>query len=341
MPNQKPRILLIYTGGTIGMIREMNTGALVPFQFDNLLESIPELVHIQADISSLSFPEPIDSSNMNPEVWIQLAEILEVNYHNYDGFVVLHGSDTMAYTASALSFMLNHLAKPVIFTGSQLPIGIIRTDGKENLITAIEIAAARIDGQPVVPEVAIYFEYKLYRGNRTYKDNAAHFEAFRSPNYPVLANAGIEIDFNFDKIRNKSDGEFQVKKVLSNRVALIKLFPGIGKEFLSCVIHNPAIDILIFESYGAGNMPTDKNFTNLIAKASEQGKILLNITQCHKGTVTHGLYETSNHLDNLGVISGRDLTAEAAITKAMYLLGNHHKDEVKALLKQSLAGEMS
>ena len=339
---KKPNILLIYTGGTIGMIRQIETGSLQPFKFDNLLENIPELKHINAEISTHSFENPIDSSNMAPEIWTELALLIEKNYNQFDGFVVLHGSDTMAYSASALSFMLENLAKPVVFTGSQLPIGIIRTDGKENLITAIEIAAATTNLKPTVPEVCIYFEYKLYRANRTLKDNSEHFKAFRSPNYPVLANAGIEIEYNFNAIKNQPENlPFKVNSRLSKEVAIIKLFPGISEAFMQCVLFNPGIKLIVIESFGAGNMPTYSWFVDLLKKAIKSGKIILNITQCLTGTVTHGLYETSSHLESIGVISGKDLTAEAAITKAMFLLANFEHQEVVKRLNQNLVGEIT
>ncbi|MGY6561110.1 MAG: asparaginase [Luteibaculaceae bacterium] len=337
----RPNILLIYTGGTIGMIRQVETGILVPFAFDSLLDNIPELKHIAADIETIAFKEPIDSSNMSPQVWVKIAEIIEQNYNTYDGFVVLHGSDTMAYTASALSFMLNNLSKPVVLTGSQLPIGIIRTDGKENLITAIEIAAQRENNAPIITEVAVYFEYKLYRGNRTYKDNSEHFEAFRSPNYPVLAKAGINIEYNYNYILKPTAEPFFVQKQLSNRVAIIKLFPGISERFIESLLDNAEIDVFIFESFGAGNMPTQDSFIQVLAQAIKRGKYIVNITQCHKGSVNHGLYETSAQLEKIGVISGSDLTAEAAITKAMYLLKNTEGENFASLMKSNLRGELT
>ncbi len=331
-------ILIIYTGGTIGMQQDAETGALRPFDFEHLLAEIPELRKFNYSIDSHSFKRPIDSSNMNPKTWAKLAKLIESNYEAYDGFVVLHGSDTMAYTASALSFMLQNLGKPVILTGSQLPIGVIRTDGKENLITSIEIAAAKEDGLPVVPEVAVYFEYQLYRGNRTTKISASHFEAFLSPNYPVIAEAGIDIAYNHRFIRSVSEGGLKLSTDFCNEVGVLKLYPGIHQSYVQSVLKVPELKAVIIESYGAGNMPTDSWLLNDIKEAVDSGKKVINITQCLKGTVKQGSYETSKKLDKLGVISGRDMTVESAITKTMYLLGSGTSD-FETEFSVSLCGE--
>ncbi len=331
-------ILIIYTGGTIGMQQDAETGALKPFDFEHLLAEIPELRKFNYSIDSHSFKKPLDSSNMSPKTWAKLARLIETNYDNYDGFVVLHGSDTMAYSASALSFMLQNLSKPVILTGSQLPIGVIRTDGKENLITAIEIAAAKENGKPIVPEVAIYFEYQLYRGNRTTKISASHFEAFLSPNYPVIAEAGIDISYNHQFIKTDRNGELRLSTDFCNQVGVLKLYPGIHQSYVQSVLQVEDLKAVIIESYGAGNMPTDDWLLDDIKSAVQSGKKIINITQCLKGTVKQGSYETSKKLGKLGVISGRDMTIESAITKTMYLLGQG-VDDFEAQFAASVCGE--
>lgn len=336
------KILLIYTGGTIGMMQSHSTGALKPFDFKHLKNEVPELQRLPVTLDSISFKNPIDSSNMHPRVWIELAEIIEKNYSKFDGFVILHGSDTMAYTASALSFMLENLAKPVILTGSQLPIGIIRTDGKENLITAIEIAAAQKNKKPLVPEVAIYFEYELYRGNRTLKYNAAHFDAFKSPNYPVLAEAGVNIEYKTNYIRKASAKKLKVHKQLDNDIVVLPLFPGISKKITSSIIRTEGLKALVLQTFGAGNAPTDKWFIDEIKDAIKRGVIVYNVTQCLEGSVVQGKYETSSQLKQIGVISGEDITLEAAVTKLMFLLGqNMSKKQLEKNLSVSLRGEMA
>jgi len=315
------KLLLIYTGGTIGMAEDPLTGVLKPVDFDHLMAQIPELKRFNYQIDTHSFSDPIDSSNMAPEVWGELAKLIAHNYNSYDGFVVLHGSDTMAYTASALSFMLKNLGKPVVLTGSQLPIGMIRTDGKENLITAIEIAAAQKDGYPTVPEVSIYFEYQLYRGNRTKKISATHFEAFDSPNYPVLAQAGIDIAFNTDDIMVSSKKKLELCTTFGTNITVLKLFPGITQATVNQILGSETAQVVIIESYGSGNMPTYDWFIAELEVAASSGKHLINITQCLRGSVTQGAYETSALLNKAGVISGLDMTLETALCKAMYLLG--------------------
>ena len=327
-------ILLIYTGGTIGMIKTAS-GSLQPFNFDNLKEQIPELAKIKVQLENVSIKNPIDSSNMDTNVWIEIAQIIESNYSQYDGFVILHGSDTMAYTASCLSFMLQNLAKPVILTGSQLPIGIARTDARENLITSIELACEARN-----PEVCIYFEYKLMRGNRSTKINANNFEAFKSPNFPVLAQAGVSIDYTFINYKAVSK-RLIVQKKLDSSIAIIKLFPGIQQEVLKGILEQN-VKAIILESFGSGNLPNEDWFIQLLKEAIAKQKIIVNITQCLIGSVNHGMYETSSLLEKVGLISGKDITVEAATTKLMTLLAqNKSTEEVKKLFKKSLAGEMS
>jgi L-asparaginase len=338
----QPSILLIYTGGTIGMITSLHTGELKPFDFEKLLSEIPELAKFKIQIDTYTFVQPIDSSNMHPRIWIQLAELIGERYEQYDGFVILHGTDTMSYTASGLSFLLENLSKPVILTGSQLPIGTIRTDGKENLITSIEIAAAESKGLPVISEVAIYFEYKLYRGNRTRKYNAEHFDAFESPNYPVLAEAGVHINFNEVSLAKPAGGSLIVHHELDLNVGILKLFPGISASFVNSVLATPALKGLILETFGSGNAPSCDWLLNSLQAAIQNGLIIVNITQCSAGSVEMGLYETSSGLERIGVISGRDMTTEAAIAKLMYLLATESEPQVvKSRMQIAIAGEMT
>lgn len=327
-------IQLIYTGGTIGMMQDAATKQLVPLNFDHLSAQLPELKQFDFKIDVVSFEKPIDSSNMNPDIWIKLAKLIGENYEKYDGFVILHGSDTMAFTASALSFLLENLNKPVILTGSQLPIGMIRTDGKENLITALEIAAAKNEkNEPIVPEVAVYFEYCLHRGNRTSKVSATNFDAFLSGNYPLLAEAGVSITYNHSAIRKINDKKLNVHTSLNKDILILKIHPGMNPNFLDSIVETKNLKGIILETFGSGNATTEKYFIDFIKKMIANNVIILNCTQCYSGSVIMGKYETSIQLKEAGVISGGDMTTEAAVTKMMYLLG---KDENIDLTKKSL-----
>ena len=339
-----PSVLLIYTGGTIGMIENPETGALEAFNFDQLQENVPELKRFNYRISSYQFNPPIDSSDMEPTLWAKLVKIIHYNYNNFDGFVILHGTDTMAYTASALSFMLENLSKPVILTGSQLPIGVLRTDGKENLITSIEIAAAKHpDGTAIVPEVCIFFENHLLRGNRTTKINAENFNAFRSYNYATLATAGIHIKYDYDRIR-KADPKTPMHPhyVFDTNVVILTIFPGIQENIVKTVLNTPGLRAVVLKTYGSGNAPQKPWFIQLLKEATQRGIVIVNISQCSTGMVEMARYETGLHLLDAGVISGYDATVESVLTKLMFLLGHGLSPrEVRNEMSRSIAGEFT
>jgi L-asparaginase len=336
-------ILIIYTGGTIGMVQDPETGSLVPIDFRHISNHVPELGKFGYQLHSVSFDPVKDSSNVDPGVWTKMAEIIEEGYDHFDGFVILHGTDTMAYSASALSFMLENLRKPVIFTGSQLPIGLLRTDGRDNLITALEIAAAQGINGPAVPEVCIYFDNKLTRGNRTTKMSADHFDAFSSPNYPALAEAGLHLNYFNSVIRHSTaDSELTVYNSFDTNVAILKLFPGINRNLVQAILGTEGLRGLIVETFGSGNAPTYKWFLDDLRNFNDKGGIILNVTQCHGGSVEMGLYETSREMMSAGVVSGKDLTSEASVTKLMHLLGRYQsKEQIVESLKISIAGEIS
>ena len=335
-------VLVIYTGGTIGMIEDPETGALKTYDFQHLQEHVPELKRLKFKIDCYQFNKPIDSSDMNPEKWGKMVQIIENNYDKYDGFVILHGTDTMAYSASALSFMLENLDKPVILTGSQLPIGKIRTDGKENLITALEIAVDKnSEGRAYVTEVCIFFQTLLMRGNRTTKINAANFKAFNSLSFPVLAEAGTNIRYRHDLIHQpQPNNRLKFHYALDPNIVIIKLFPGISPKVLKAMVEIPNLKGIVLETYGSGNTPAEKWFFDIIKEAVNKGIVIINVTQCASGSVDMGRYESGYSLREIGVVSGYDITTEAAVTKLMFLFGQGlDKDDVKTFMKSSIAGE--
>ncbi len=342
MKNKVPKILLIYTGGTIGMVKDYKSNALKAFDFENIKIKIPELKLLDCHIETTGFSSPIDSSNMSPAYWIMIAEIIEERYQDIDGFVVLTGTDTMSYTSSALSFILENLSKPVIFTGSQLPIGDLRTDAKENLITAIQVAAAQENGEPRIKEVGLYFEYKLYRANRTTKVSSEQFEAFESPNYPHLGESGVHLNFNDPWLAKAETGKpLRLQKRFDANVVILKLFPGISKNMVEHILNCPDLEGVILETYGAGNAQTDTWFTDIIIKTIERKIPVINVTQCISGSVLMGHYETSVHLENAGVISGKNITTESAIAKLKLLLGLKIPfKKFKREFENSLRGEL-
>ncbi|HLS31337.1 MAG TPA: asparaginase [Flavobacteriaceae bacterium] len=339
---EKSNILLIYTGGTIGMIKDSETGALKAFNFDDLLNNVSELKLLEHNIDTYSFEKPMDSSNMNPKYFAVMAGVIEDNYNKYDGFVILHGSDTMAYSASALSFMLENLTKPIIFTGSQLPIGDLRTDAKENLITAIQLAGLKRNGKMVITEVGLYFEYKLYRGNRSSKVNSEHFKAFDSPNYPPLAVSGIHLKVNYPLLKKPNyRKQLIVHKELNDDILILKLFPGINKKIIEQVLSIKGLKGVILETYGTGNASSEDWFIELLKQCINREVYIVNVTQCSAGGISMGKYETSTRLKEIGIISGNDMTTEAAVTKMMYLLNQDLRPKVfKSIYETSLRGEM-
>jgi len=337
----KSKVMLIYTGGTFGMTHDAH-GVLVPFDFALILEHLPTLRNLSLELTVISFNNPIDSSNISPEHWQTIAQIIFENYKANDGFVVLHGTDTMAFTASALSFMLSGLSKPVILTGAQLPISEPRSDARENLITSLEIAASKKDGLAVVPEVCIYFGDELIRGNRSKKTESMHFDAFQSENYPPLAKAGVKIEYNESAIHQSLSNEtLQLLDKLDTSISILKLFPGITEATVRAVINITGLKAIVLETYGSGNAPTTKWFIDLLKEAISKGMIVLNISQCPGGMVVQGKYETSKVLQEIGVLSGGDMTTEAALTKLMVLLGEFGSIDAKLKIVRSIAGELT
>lgn len=340
--SEEVSILVVYTGGTLGMSYG-DRHTLIPFDFEQIMDKMPELERFGYRITVIAFNQLIDSANVTPAHWIALANLITENYDKYHGFVILHGTDTMAYSASALSFLLEDLNKPVIFTGAQLPIGAVRTDARENFITALEIAGARREGRPLVPEVAIFFNNLLLRGNRAKKVESSQFGAFESRNYPPLAEAGIKINYNQVHIRPYQQfSKLKAFQKMDNRVAILKLFPGISIELVRTIVMLPNLRGLVLETYGSGNAPQDTWFLDNLKQATDRGVIIYNVSQCPGGTVMHGRYDTSKSLVDLGIVSGRDITSEAAVTKLMYLLAKEDNSEaVKLNLQRPIRGEMT
>ena len=334
------KILMLYTGGTFGMAHDAQ-GVLIPFDFSLILEHLPTLRNLALELTVVSFDKPIDSSNVQPEHWQALASLIFEHYDTHDGTVVLHGTDTMAYTASALSFMLHGLAKPVVFTGAQLPISEPRSDARENLITALEVASARKDGRALVPEVCIYFNYELLRGNRSKKVESMQFDAFDSGNYPPLAKAGVKIDYNFSVIRTPGRSPLQLYVRIDPAISILKLFPGIQESTIRSILETPGLKAVILETYGSGNAPTATSLLIHLGNAIRKGVVVLNISQCPGGRVMQGRYETSRELQKIGVIGGADMTTEAAVTKLMVLLGEFGPEKTRALITEPFAGELT
>lgn len=342
---QKSALLLIYTGGTIGMKQDMKDLTLKPFDFSQILDEVPEIRKFAFKIDTYSFEPPIDSSDVEPSLWQDLARLIKDKYEDYDGFIILHGTDTMSYSASALSFMLDGLTKPVILTGSQLPIGVPRTDGKENLISAVEIASAKDDeGHPAVPEVCVCFDSLLMRGNRSTKVNSEVFRAFQSPNFPPLAEAGINIRYNNEYIRKPNDWyqSLTINTELDTRVSILKIHPGITPEVVRNILCGKDTRAIIMETYGSGNAPTRDWFLDIVKESSAMNKIIVNVTQCLAGTVNMNIYANGKALERAGVIDGYDSTTESALAKLFYLMGKSRDNEwVKAMMSRNLKGEIS
>jgi len=335
------KILIIYTGGTIGMVNDPKTGTLIPFDFEQIQENVPELARLDYHLSVHSFNPILDSSNMDPLIWKELAELIEEKYEIFDGFVILHGSDTMSFTASALSFMLQNLAKPVVLTGSQLPIGEIRTDAKENLITALEIAATKKDGKSMVPEVCVYFDYQLFRGNRSIKNDSEKFEAFTSPNYPILAEAGVNLDFFPNYILPIPTTAFKIHTNFNSNIGVLKMYPGITENSVKAITESN-VNAIILEAFGSGNTTTADWFIKCLQNAIANDKIVVDISQCKGGSVQLGMYETSRKLQQMGILSGYDMTFEATVTKLMYLMGlGISNEEIREQMEISISGELT
>lgn len=343
MVKAKTKVLIVYTGGTIGMVRDEKKGTLKPFRLSRITKSVPSILDLGIEIHALELEEAIDSSNVTPEIWVELTSIISEEYNNFDGFVVLHGSDTMAYSASALSFMLENLGKPIIFTGSQLPLGLPRTDARENLITALELAALHNSkGKPLIPEVCIYFEDRLYRGNRTHKFNSENFDAFLSLNYPILAESGVNLEIFEERILPYPNQQLVVSDALNTNVATIRLFPGMNFSIIADAYLKSGIELVILETFGAGNGPTDEDFIQTIKTLMDNNVLVMNVTQCRQGHVEMCKYVTGEGLYEIGVIGLEDITLEAAITKAMFVLGKtNDKDERRKMMQESLRGEMT
>jgi L-asparaginase len=342
MPRMSSKLLLIYTGGTIGMIRENEKGSLKAFNFDQLISKIPEIKILEHHIDTISFEQPIDSSDFGILEYRKLAKIIYQNYENYDGFVVLHGSDTMSYTSSVISFMFENLSKPIIFTGSQLPIGDLRTDAKENLISSIQIAGLQYNNTPVIKEVGLYFEHKLFRANRTTKVNAEHFEAFSSPNYPALIQSGVNLNINHSAIMHvRKTLDLILHEDLEDQILLLKLFPGLSKTVFHALINIPTVKGIVLETFGSGNFKTDSWFIEGIKSKINQSIPVINISQCIGGKVEMGKYHTSERLQQAGVISGKDMTTESAMAKMMYMLPKRLSMSVfKTIFETSVRGEI-
>ena len=339
---QASSVMMIYTGGTLGMVYDIKSKSLAPLDFEQIRVNMPEVERLDFDLTILALHQPIDSSNIKPEVWLELANIIKQNFEEFDAFVILHGTDTMAFTASALSFLLENLSKPVILTGAQLPIGVARTDARENLITALEIAASKIDGRPIVPEVAVYFNAHLLRGNRSKKQESSQFNAFHSENYPLLAEVGINIVYNFPYIRAyRPDLPLILHQNLDKNIIILKLFPGISQQVVHQMLNISGLKGVVLETYGAGNAPSDEWFIEELSQAIQKGVVIMNVSQCNGGRVMQGKYATSSKLQQIGVVSGSDITSEAAVTKMMYLFGlESNIEKIKFKLEQPLCGEM-
>ncbi|NVK85512.1 MAG: asparaginase [Cytophagia bacterium] len=337
----KAKVLIIYTGGTLGM--DFNdSGSLVPCGFNQILERVPVLKELHVNISVISFKEPIDSSNVHIEHWQLLASLIYEHYENFDGFLILHGTDTMAYSASALSFMLEGVNKPIIFTGAQLPIASPRSDATENLVTSLEIAADKKNGKPIITEVCIFFNHVLLRGNRAKKVESQHFDAFESENYPILAEAGITIDYHWSYLKPYAKDFIRLNMEMDNNIVVLKLFPGLNQATAAGILLADTVKGVIIESYGSGNVPNEQWFLDILKESVRKGKIILNVSQCNGGRVMHGKYETSSELDKIGVISGHDLTSEAATAKMMYAMAQFpNLRDAKKCLRTPIRGEMN